>query len=236
MSVERATDALALAKPRLDVGLFTNRLEPMLAFWQGEVGLPFEELLPVGGGVRQYRHGANGSVVKINHARDPLPESPPSGFRELLIARSGLREPRSLTDPDGNRVTLLPPGREGISGIGLRLAVRALAAFEQFYGRIFGMAPAGTHAFRCGDTLLSGEAQADAAPVGELRAPGYRYLTVQVRDVEAAHAELLRRGATEGRPPITLGTTARISFVRDPDGNWIEVSQRASLTGPLPRP
>ena len=28
----------------------------------------------------------------------------------------------------------------------------------------------------------------------------------------------------------TLGGTARISFIRDPDGNWIELSQRASLT------
>jgi hypothetical protein len=27
-----------LAKPRIDIGLSTNRLEPMLAFWQGEAG------------------------------------------------------------------------------------------------------------------------------------------------------------------------------------------------------
>jgi hypothetical protein len=33
--------------------------------------------------------------------------------------------------------------------------------------------------------------------------------------------------------PFTLGSTARISFVADPDGNWIEISQRASLTGDL---
>lgn len=226
--------AIELAKPHLDIGLFTNRLEPLLAFWQGEAGLPFEELLPVGGGVRQHRHGANGSVVKINHARDPLPAVPPSGYRELLIARAGLREPRALCDPDGNRVTLLPPGHEGVTGIGVRMAVRDLAAFADFWGRVFGVEPAGPHAFRCGDSLLIGEEQADVQPAGEMRAPGYRYLTVQVRDVEAAHAELVRRGAAEGRPPVTLGTTARISFVRDPDGNWIEVSQRASLTGPLP--
>src|SRR5579883_1122734 len=141
-------DAIELAKPHLDIGLFTNRLEAMLAFWQGEVGLPFEELSPVGGGVRQHRHGANGSVVKINHARDPLPAAPPCGYRELLIARAGLEEPRSLTDPDGNRVTLLPPGYEGITGIGVRLAVRDPAAFDDFCGRVFGMAPAGLHAFR----------------------------------------------------------------------------------------
>ena len=29
---------------------------------------------------------------------------------------------------------------------------------------------------------------------------------------------------------VTLGRVARISFIRDPDGNFIEISQRASLT------
>jgi lactoylglutathione lyase len=38
----------------------------------------------------------------------------------------------------------------------------------------------------------------------------------------------------EGYAPVSLGKVARISFVRDPDGNWIELSQRASLTGNLP--
>jgi len=41
-------------------------------------------------------------------------------------------------------------------------------------------------------------------------------------------------GVWEGAPPATLGTVARICFIRDPDGNWIEISQRASLTGALP--
>jgi lactoylglutathione lyase len=55
-----------------------------------------------------------------------------------------------------------------------------------------------------------------------------------VWDVDAEHAGIIARGGAEGRAPLTLGSTARISFVRDPDGNWIEVSQRASLTGALP--
>ena len=41
------------------------------------------------------------------------------------------------------------------------------------------------------------------------------------------------RGGREALAPTTLGTTARISMVRDPDGNWIEISQRASITGSL---
>jgi predicted enzyme related to lactoylglutathione lyase len=68
----------------------------------------------------------------------------------------------------------------------------------------------------------------------KMRAPGFRYITVQVLDVDAVHAGVLARGGMEGHSPMTLGKVARISFVRDPDGNWIELSQRASLTGDLP--
>jgi lactoylglutathione lyase len=50
---------------------------------------------------------------------------------------------------------------------------------------------------------------------------------------DATHAEILAAGGEEAHPPRTLGETARIAFVRDPDGNWIELSQRASLTGSL---
>ena len=62
---------------------------------------------------------------------------------------------------------------------------------------------------------------------------GYRYITVQVWNVDQEHTDFLARGGVEARPPTTLGTTARISFIMDPDQNWIEVSQRASLTGTL---
>ena len=63
-----------LAKPRIDVGLFTTKLEPMLDFWQNEIGLPFDHMLPLGGGVRQHRHDLLGSVLKINHSRHELPQ------------------------------------------------------------------------------------------------------------------------------------------------------------------
>jgi lactoylglutathione lyase len=65
------------------------------------------------------------------------------------------------------------------------------------------------------------------------QAPGYRYLTIQVYDVRAVHADVVARGGREGRPPVRLGEVAFISFVRDPDGNWLEISQRKSLTGSL---
>jgi predicted enzyme related to lactoylglutathione lyase len=67
-----------------------------------------------------------------------------------------------------------------------------------------------------------------------MRAIGLRYITIQVRDCDREHRRLTAMGVWEGAAPVTLGTVARISFIRDPDGNFIEISQRASLTGPIP--
>ena len=97
------------------------------------------------------------------------------------------------------------------------------------------MLPAdGDERYRCGDSLIAFAADPSACRTEALRARGYRYITIQVRDVDSEHAGIIARGGEEGRPPVTLGSTARVSFVRDPDGNWIEISQRASLTGALP--
>jgi predicted enzyme related to lactoylglutathione lyase len=232
---------MRLAKPRLDFGLYTNKLEEMLAFWQGDVGLRLEEMLPAGRGVRQHRHALNGSVFKLNHSREPLPAEPPSGYRELLIARQGLRERLSLVDPDGNRVTLVPPGEEGIEAIGIRMVVNDPAAHADFFGRVLEWERVEEHSYRMGDTLLlfdpASNSDADREPRVSrshgMQGVGYRYFTVQVWDVDAAHAEITSRGGEEAHAPLTLGKVARISFVRDPDGNWIELSQRASLTGDL---
>ena len=93
------------------------------------------------------------------------------------------------------------------------------------------MTPVGPDALRCGDSLVLITQSPTLVSAGAMKARGFRYITIQVRDCDAEHARLLRAGAVEGHPPTTLGTTARVSFVRDPDGNWIEISERASLTG-----
>ena len=224
---------MQLAKPRIDVGLHTNRREEMLAFWQQEVGLPYDHMLKLGGGRQQHRHHLLGSVLKINHVRDPLPEAPASGYRELLIAREGLAAPVRLADPDGNLVTLVPPGAEGVVRIGVRLGVRDPAAHRRFFLEALQLSEAGDGAFHCGDSVILVEPADDAPTDAVYQAPGYRYITIQVFKVDTEHAGILARGGREGRAPTTLGSTARISFVRDPDGNWIEISQRASLTGSL---
>lgn len=226
---------MRLAKPHLDIGIFTNRLEPQLRFWQDVVGLPFEELLPTGPGNRQHRHSLNGSVFKLNASREIVPPAPLAGYRELLIARPGLARPRALVDPDGNPVTLVPPGFEGVTAIGVRLAVRSLDASAAYYREALEWEEESPGRFRCGDTLVLLHEDETQAEVGDFRAcPGYRYMTVQVWDTGAEFARALAHGGREGMAPVTLGATARIAFVRDPDGNWLEISQRANLTGPLP--
>ncbi len=224
---------MELAKPRIDIGLATNHIAPMLAFWQGEAGIAFDHLLPIRKGQDQHRHDMAGSVLKINHMAEPLPATPPSGYRELIVARPGLSTPRALADPEGNRVSLVPPGHDGVTQIGVRIAVRDLAAHRRFYGDALGLPEERPGVFRAGESLVFLEQSADAPADAEMRGPGWRYITFQVFKVDAEHARVLAAGGREALAPVTLGATARISMVRDPDGNWIELSQRASIVGSL---
>jgi lactoylglutathione lyase len=226
-----------LAKPRIDIGFATNDAPSALAFWQHEMGLPFDHTLPIRRGYKQHRHDLCGSVLKINQLHDPIPDHPPSGYRELLIARDGITAPQSLIDPDGNKVALVPRGMFGIERIGIRLGVRDVEAHRRFYTEALWLkqgASSGTvMTFLAGDTVLIVEPSSDAPDDASFEGRGWRYITFQVFEVDREHAYVLAHGGREARAPVTLGTTARISMVRDPDGNWIELSQRASLTGSL---
>ena len=227
---------MRFAKPRFDIGLSTNNLEAMLSFWQHEVGARFDHLLKVRRGMDQHRHDINGSVLKINHLADALPVTPPSGYGELLVARPGLAQPQALTDPDGNRVSLVPPGFLGVSQIGVRLRVRDADAQKRFYETALGLSSFrqdGVHGFRIGEGVVLVEEAPDAPLETPFEGKGWRYITVQVFAVDSDHAHVLAHGGREAAAPRTLGTTARISMVKDPAGNWIELSQRASLVGSL---
>lgn len=227
---------MKLAKPRIDIGLATNNLEPMLAFWRGDAGAVFDHVLPIRPGHDQHRHDVNGSVLKINHPSSPLPDAPPSGYRQLLIARNDLEARQDLTDPDGNRVSLVPLKPDGVRQIGIVLAVRDLDTHRRFYREALGLDeecdPEGV-AFRAGETLLILRQSPDVTVDPPIQGRGWRYITFQIFKVDEEHARVLGAGGTEGMAPVTLGRTARISMVRDPDGNWIELSQRASIVGSL---
>ena len=164
--------------------------------------------------------------------RDAASASGPSGYQRLYIAHDGPQ--CDLTDPEGNAVSLVPRGWRGVHGIAIEVRVRNLDASAVYYGAALEFERMGGATFCCGNTLLFLVEDPSQPPTGDMRGPGYRYLTVQVRSVDDEHARVLAAGGTEGSSPRTLGKVARISFVRDPDGNWLEISQRASLTGALP--
>ena len=222
-----------LAKPQLDIGLFTHQRDPQLTFWQQTVGLAYDHMGKLGGGMQQHRHHMHGSILKVNHARDPLPPLPASGLVGLRIARAGLEAPATLADPDGNRVQLVPPGHQGVQGIAVELVVNNRDAHDRFWCHVMQFERVAPGVYRCGTSLVMVVGEQPVARADGWRGPGWRYTTVQIRDCAAEHAGVLARGGEEGAPPSLLGDTVRMSFVRDPDGNFIELSQRASLVGRL---
>lgn len=223
---------LEIVKAAVDVGIQTNDLEGHRAFWGGELGLRFDHVLPVREGMDQHRYDLHGAVLKVNVHRDPLPAAV-TGYSAIAVvdpvrAADGIQ---GRQGPDGLRVALTPPTQDGTrvnvmveaSDVG-----RTLDALHTTFG-----GDRGEGTLRLGETKLSVKLRSDREPTASLDGLGIRYLTVQVRDVHAAHAHALASGMDEGMAPIRLGDVAHISFVRLPDGDWIELSQRASLTGSL---
>ncbi len=226
-----AGDPLARAKPCLDVGFFTAAPKPMLAFWRDEIGLECEPPVAFNDGLTQYRHACGESVIKINTARDGVSPAP-GAYGELLLALPTVTTPRALRDPDGNAVTLVPPGHLGIQGLAVRVAVSDRERQARFYTEIMGFEQRAPTVFGNGSSLLLLEEDHHTRPAAHWVNAGLRYLTVHVMRVDDAFEHMIAAGAEVGEAPYSIGRIARISFVRDGDGKWIEVAQRAALAGP----
>ncbi len=228
------TSGLQIVKPAVDIGIQTNDLAAHQAFWGDELGLVFDHLLKVGGGVHQHRYDLHGAVLKLNAHRDPLPADAPTGYTAIAIvdAARAADGVQGRAGPDGLRVALTPPTQDG-TRVNVMVEASDVAHTLDVLVDTFG-AERGEGTCRIGETKLSVKLRRDRPPTTTRDGLGIRYLTVQVADVIAAHAHALAAGMTEGMAPVRLGDVAHISFVRLPDGDWIELSQRASLTGPLP--
>lgn len=221
---------IEIVKHAVDIGTATNHLALAQTFWGDTIGLPFDHLLKVGGGVHQHRYDLHGAVLKLNHHRDPL-EDLPTGYVGLTTL-APVSDTRLLLDPDKVPITLVPALPDGVR-TEIHLEVRDLArTLEAIVGGLG--ASADGEGARIGESRFDLRELPDRPATHRRDGTGIRYLTVQVRDVESAHAHALAHDLTEGLAPVRLGDTAYISFVRLPDGDWVELSQRASLTGPLP--
>jgi lactoylglutathione lyase len=128
----------------------------------------------------------------------------------------------------------VPSGEKGVTQIGARLRVPELERTLAHYRDILGFEEIEDGVLRCGESVLMLVEDATAPTGIERPGRGWTYLTVQVRDCDAEVARVEAAGARIPTRPVTLGKVARMAMVSDPDGNLLEISQRASLTGPLP--
>jgi catechol 2,3-dioxygenase-like lactoylglutathione lyase family enzyme len=152
---------------------------------------------------------------------------------------------RLTKDPDGTVIELVglkaPAESRHTDRLQIGLTVSDVARSRQFYGQVLGLSEQpevalgnglGTrYAFTWGNTTIKFWRAPDEVPV-RTGAPnsraGLRTFTAVVPDIEAAHAELIAKGVPIALEPLELPGIARILFFADPDGNWIELSQRLS--------
>ncbi|HKK29879.1 MAG TPA: VOC family protein [Alphaproteobacteria bacterium] len=220
--------SFAFAKPAFDIGLATNDLEAHRSFWGDTVGLPYDHLAKLGGGFHQHRWRQGDSIIKVNHTRMPLPDTPAGGYQSLTLGVGNAST--ALVAPNGVPVRLRPDAETDLT---LHAVSNDLDGFARFYGDLLGLEPDGPFVFRLGRSRILAT-QGRVPRIDGWREKGLRYMTVQIFDCDRVTAALEQRGVELGHPPRTVGPV-RYSFVRDPDGNWIELSERASLTGrPVP--
>jgi catechol 2,3-dioxygenase-like lactoylglutathione lyase family enzyme len=229
---------MELARQTVDVGLFTNQLAAMQKFYGEEIGLQFESVMPVGGGYKQHRYLANGSVIKLMHTEEPLPRRHPGGYETIMIATPGVKISKALADPDDNTVELVAPGQDGVTQLEVRVGVADIDASGEFYTKALGAKAIGHDRYQVGETILGvyhePGARRRTAPIyatamdvikgmAEL---GIQYITIGVTNCDEAYKQLTAAGAAAAIAPANFGTVARICFVRDPDGNFVEIAQR----------
>ncbi|MFT4585848.1 MAG: lactoylglutathione lyase [Gammaproteobacteria bacterium] len=226
---------MRLAKPHLDIGLFTNEIAEHRAFWGESVGLRLDHELTLEKGWVQHRYDAHDSVIKINHITAPLDHQPRSGYVGLTIAGNATSN-FDGQHPNGDHVRVVPPGTDGIVGIGITVGSPDPDRLMKFYVEALEFEQRAPYIACCGDTLLFVEEGPGGRVTENFIGPAFRYLTVQIFDADAACDQVVARGGRLAQACRTLGEVARYGLVCDPDGNWIEMSARASLTGIIPTP
>jgi len=222
---------IVLSRDAFDVGVITDRSEAALAFWVKELGLPVERTIEPFRGVLQHKLTMAGAVLKLNCLTEGIdPTARLGAVRLLRLVKEGIDRAVHLHDPDGNLVELVP-ANSGLERFGVHLAVSDEDNARHFYGRILGLERIGERSFDVAGAELSVGWSPDARRGSPPAGRGFGYLTLQVMDVDSAHELVMGRGAIELQAPYDTVSAggARVSFVADPDGNRIEISQRPDL-------
>lgn len=173
---------------------------------------------------------------QLPYRRMPLPDDSP--FKVAFA-----------NDADGNALELVglgkPAGDKLTARLQIGLTVGDVERSRHFYGQLLGlreepemklpksMGVVGNvrYGFVAGATTIKfwsrGELPVKTGAPG--RMTGIRLITAHVADVDASIAALRARGVTIKGEPSDFAGVARVAFIADPDGNWIE------LAGPLAR-
>ena len=122
--------AFTQTRPVLDIGLFSDN-PAMPKFYADELELPFFEGIQHSPTYEERFYELNGAWLKINYSDEPMAAGR-SGYRELVIAKDDLVRPRSLTDPDGLAIRLVPRGTDGVTHLGVGCAVADVEAERRF--------------------------------------------------------------------------------------------------------
>ena len=163
----------------------------------------------------------------------PYFKSTPSGLKGLSIARDISNELNYETN-SGEFVRVLPRGTDGIQGIAVTITSENPSRLENFYVKVLQFESVAPFKCRCGDTILIFQKGTGATETKTFVGEGFRYLTIQVCDATATCNAIKTMGGRIAMEPLWFGKIAKVGFVLDPDGNWLEISARASLTGISP--
>lgn len=217
---------MLLAKACFDIGLMIDPELFRLEDWTDDLGLALDHVIQIEG-FSQYRFRIGDAVLKVNVAADALPTGPAPGFASFAIGGCRFELRHGSPIPCATQL----PARSECEQPSLDVEIvspqvdRALC----FYNKVFDLERVDDKSVRCGTgriTFRTGKVQIRDAP---LMGPGIRYLTLQVFNADDACSEVAAGGGRVARMPVDFGDVARYGFVLDPDGNWIELSARASV-------
>ncbi len=221
---------MELAKRHLDAGFFCSDLESDRDFWHSQIKLEFQGTLELGETLvahptTQYRYAAGGSIVKVNHYQGELPhnDQEPSGYHGVAVA-SDVKEPQAYKTLSGEAVNIVPNGFDDITGIGISVISQDPEKLLQFYTDIMEFEKVGPRKIKAGETVIFVDEGEGGTETSTFSGTGFRYMTVHVVNADIALKGISNRGGTISMEPIDYGKIARLGFVTDPDGNWIEVA------------
>jgi glyoxylase I family protein len=163
-------------------------------------------------------------------------------FSKLELPDSSPLRVAFARDADGNALELVglrtPAGDRLKTRMQVGLTVADVQRSRRFYGELLGLkeepemklpASMGTvgnvrYGFLLGGTTIKfwSRGELPTKTGAPARYTGLRLITAHVDDADAVHAELAGRGVEIKVPPHDFQGLARVFFVADPDGNWIE--------------